>query len=215
MEPTQAPTPAPTVMPTIVASGPCVDVDSDAFVIVSSRANIWGAGHDEAPSPGGGGGGELPPLVDLEVSEGTEVSFPCTSGTVDCCSGSMFSAPAGPEGSVWSTRISPYQGLSGILHDKRGVFLAGVFVGEDEPADPAPKSLDFTELCPAECTFETLEPELGQIFYIGLGGEESAYVAPAGASRLYLGIPDAEFVQGAPGWYGNNAGHFEVAVDVR
>ena len=62
---------------------------------------------------------------------------------------------------------------------------------------------------------ETLTPKLGQVFFIGNGGEQSSYVAPAGATRLYLGVADAYFFAGPPGWYGNNSGEFQATVNVR
>jgi len=220
LSPTTTPSPTPaaavTTAPTLVATGPCTEVASDAFVIVSGRANIFGAGHELPPAPGEGGGGVLPPQVEVEITGGAEVTFPCTSGRVDCCVGSSNSSPAGPEGAHgWNTNIDSHDGISGIIHTGTGVFLAGVFIGDDEPADPAPERLDFSETCPLECTFETLEPELGQVFYIGPGGDQPVYVAPEGATRLFLGVPDALVVTGPPGWYGNNSGQFEVAVEVR
>ena len=206
--------PTETAPRTTAATSPCAQVASDAYVVVAGSANIFGAGHAKPPAPGEGGAGLLPPEVDVDISGGTVVTFPCTSGRVDCCAGSSLSSPAGPQGGLWSTDIESYGGISGIIHGTRGVFLAGVFLGDEEPSDPAPKRLDFTESCPLECTFEVLEPELAQIFYVGPGGEQAGYVAPDGATRLFLGVPDAFVVTGPPGWYGNNLGEFQAAVRV-
>lgn len=89
------------------------------------------------------------------------------------------------------------------------MFLVGVFVSDDEPADPAPERLDFT----GEETFEELAPEIGQTFLIG-DGQGRRFLVPAGATRLFLGFADAFLYEGAPGWYGNNAGWLEATVAV-
>jgi hypothetical protein len=58
-----------------------------------------------------------------------------------------------------------------------------------------------------------LEPEIGQTFLIG-NGKGRSFVVPAEATRHFLGFADAFRYEGCPGWYGNNAGHLTVAVDV-
>ncbi|CAN5780474.1 hypothetical protein BH23CHL7_BH23CHL7_06760 [soil metagenome] len=180
------------------------------MITVSSRANIFGAGHAVAPEPGGGGGGDLPPVVELPSGPDIVVTFPCVTGRISCCSGASESSANGT--TDYSTNIFSYQGISGISHGRRSVFLVGVFVGDEEPTHPATASLDFTQTCPDVCTVDQFEPEIGQIFFIGLGGERPAYVAPGGATRLFLGFADAFFTQGSPGWYGNNSGQLEVVV---
>jgi hypothetical protein len=232
-----APTSSPTLAPTPVAipstaatpiavtttaptpdatAGACVPEGDGVLVAVSGRANIFGAGHAEAPDPGSGGGGRLPELVPLDISGGSEVTFPCTTGIVDCCNGTPNSDPSGPEGSdSWHTSIESFGGISGVIHENRGIFIAGVFLGDEEPADPAPERLDFTELCPTECTFDQFEPEIGQLFYIGPGGADHVYVAPEGATRLFLGVPDGFYSAGPPGWYSNNSGEYQAVVDVQ
>ena len=177
---------------------------------VSSKANIFGAGHPVAPAPAGGGAGVVPPVVDLSSTPGVAVTFPCVAGLINCC----FEAPDTPAigTTEFTTNISSYGGIAGIVHLNRSVFLVGVFLSDEEPADPAPERLVFTDTCPAGCVFERLEPQIGQTFYIGLGGERPEYVAPEGATRLFLGIADAFFTQGPPGWYDNNSGKFDVVV---
>src|SRR5262245_15371133 len=101
-EPTAEPTPeitqAPTTLPTPEATVSACAGEGMTVVAVSGRANIFGAGRAVAPDPGGGGGGQTPPRVDFEIHEGSVVTFPCTSGVVNCCAGTPNSDPAGPAG---------------------------------------------------------------------------------------------------------------------
>ena len=66
--------------------------------------------------------------------------------------------------------------------------------------------------------FEKLEPQLGQVFYIGDGhpadpsGPTHDFVVPKGATRLFLGYADGYAFQGAPGAYGDNKGGLSVTV---
>ncbi len=86
--------------------------------------------------------------------------------------------------------------------------LVGVFLSDAVPADTAPDNLDYGT---DGQSFETLAPQLHQIFYIGDGltgagtGSRQGFVVPPGATRLYLGTSDGF------GWY-NNTGEFEVNI---
>jgi hypothetical protein len=114
----------------------------------------------------------------------------------------------GPAGNmVGPTRVTSFDGISGILDEHNAMFLTGVFLADDEPADPAPDRLDFTD---AE-TFDELAPALGQTFLIG-DGVGRRYRVPDGATRLFVGFADAYFYVGKPGYYGNNVGEVEVTV---
>jgi hypothetical protein len=106
--------------------------------------------------------------------------------------------------------ISGYKGPEGPL--------AGVFLDDSIPdTGPAPATLDFT-LSGLGTDFLTLSPELGQVFYIGDGLtsllETQDFIAPAGATRLCLGIPDGFGFDGHPGAYDDNDGSYEVEVKV-
>jgi Ca2+-binding RTX toxin-like protein len=69
-------------------------------------------------------------------------------------------------------------------------------------------------------SFSSLSPQLGQVFFIGDGltgngtGSRQSFIAPLGATRLYLGIPDGEFLRGVPGQYQDNGGSFAVSGEV-
>src|SRR5690606_9532984 len=94
--------------------------------------------------------------------------------------------------------------------------LAGVFLDDDIPnAGPAPATLDFWN---GSREFTSINPELGQLFFIGDGataaGLLQSFVAPAGATRLFLGIPDGFSFNGPPGAYEDNDGAYRIRIGV-
>lgn len=178
---------------------------------VLGTANIFGAGHDTAPAPGGGGGGTLPPVWELPAGS-TVVAVTCAVGEVTPFTDQpLMNGPNGDRLGAGGeeTDVESYQGISGIIDTSGGMFLVGVFLTDAEPADPAPERLDFTN---AE-DFEELSPEIGQTFYVGDGAGKLFHI-PAGATRFFLGFADAFLYEGAPGWYGNNGGQLSVNVGV-
>lgn len=125
-----------------------------------------------------------------------------------------FFGPDGNEGSesiLFSlNEISGYQGPEGAL--------VGVFLDDTIPnhgVTPAP--LDFTP-SGLGTNLDSLSPALGQIFFIGDGfrddGEAQQFIAPPGATRLFLGIPDGGSFDGPPGFYEDNDGAYEVSIRV-
>jgi hypothetical protein len=196
------------------SSPACEPGDDGAFQlsqVVPATANIFGAGRDQAPAPGGGGAGTVPPVWELP-SGSTIVTFPCATGEVTPFSGqSLRNGPAGDTRGAGgeSTDVTSYQGISGIVNRGNGMFLVGVFLTDDPPADPAPERLDFSD----NEDFDLLEPLIGQTFFIGDGGGRR-FAVPDTATRLFLGFADAFLYQGAPGYYGNNSGELEVTVNV-
>jgi hypothetical protein len=198
---TFAPLPSPTAA--VCRAGP-----DETWVAVDAQANLFGAGLDHAPAPGGGGGGVLPPVVELPSGGTRTVTFPCTGGLTDFAGGLPSLGPEGFVG-LQTTDVESFGGISGMLMEGQVMFLAGVFITGDAPAAPAPERLDFT----GSVDFERLEPGLGQTFFIGDGAGQT-FVAPSGATRLYLGFVDAEVFTGQPGWYGNNRGGLEATVAI-
>lgn len=175
---------------------------------VPGRANIWGAGHDAPPAPGSGGGGVLPPVWPLPDGA-SAVTFPKAKGRVWSIVGD--NGPFGPAGDTYiAVDIESYQGISGILNRNGGFFLTGVFLTDESPSDPAPERLDFGG--DGE-EFDVLEPEIAQTFLIG-DGKGRTYRVPPGATRLFLGLPDAFAYHGCPGWYDNNSGELTVTAEV-
>jgi hypothetical protein len=91
--------------------------------------------------------------------------------------------------------ISHYLGAENGIADITAPFvsLLGVFLGPNPPdQEDAPRPLDFR--MPADRDYQVLAPELRQPFFIGDGltssGTVQHVIAPAGATRLYLGVMD-------------------------
>ncbi len=190
----------------------CAFGAADAQTSVPATANIYGAGHTVAPGPGGNGGGVLPVEVALPAGTGRWIQF-SASGTIDygaCCPSN------GPEGiSVTGAVAAPlYGGLAGCDFSTRGRYLAGVFLDDTEPMDPAPSALVFTD-----GSFTDLSPDLRQIFFIGDGltgtgtGDPQTFHIPDDATRLFLGFQDrCSTSPNVPGWYGDNSGSASVTM---
>ena len=174
---------------------------------VPATANIWGAGHTIVPDPGGSGGGTLPPVVALRP--GTVQIQVTASGSITCCdtAGSPLSGPGGAGGtsdiSAPGSGISPYLGPS--------FALVGVFLGPGIPSGAGPPA--FSNPSPS---VQVVSPQLEQVFYVGTGatpsGKLRTFMAPRGATRLFLGLPDAAGFNGLAGYYYDNSGSLTVKV---
>jgi hypothetical protein len=210
----------------VIAAPAC----SSRTVTVSSQANIFGAGIADLPEPAGGGGGVTPVCVPLAVgvkavvvnrATGSASFTPLGAPTVQfhrCQSGQEVSFESGPDGSVGGCPgerpggvIEAAGVVSGIASIDRVAYLAGVFLPPSAPSGPPPPpSLDFD----GNHNFASLRPLIAQVFFIGDGrgsrGALQRFQVPDGATRLYLGIADAFGFKGPPGYYGDNAGSFEV-----
>jgi hypothetical protein len=103
--------------------------------------------------------------------------------------------------------ISGYKGTQGAL--------VGVFLDNNVPNGIAPAALDFGSI---GVDFLFLNPGLGQIFFIGdglgAGGVRQSFVAPVGATRLFLGIPDGFGFNGTPGAYDDNDGFYQIRLGI-
>jgi HYR domain len=183
--------------------------DTSAPRSILATANIFGAGYSDAPGEAGGGAGTMPPGWRLPAGTGRVVAFPSVTGTVNPIAG--VTPYNGPEGDgargTGAMDVESWRGISGLLDAKNCMFLVGVFIGDGEPALPAPPRLDFTD----RERFDTLAPLVGQTFFIG-DGKGRRYLVPDGATRLYVGFAEAFFCAGKPGYYGNNAGRLEVVA---
>lgn len=178
---------------------------------VPGTANIYGAGLDAPPAPGGGGGGVLPPVFDLAPGTAREVRFSTVTGRLNPITGKAGeNDPNGDRGANGSTNVKSLGGISGIVNRTNGMFLVGVFLSDAPTSSPAPPRLDFTLSNEREFT---LEPLIGQVFFVG-NGKGRSFIAPDEATRLFLGFADAFLYEGCPGWYGNNRGQANVAIEV-
>lgn len=154
--------------------------------------------------------------TEISASSGQVFQFQA-SGTITVDAENNYSA-FGPEGgtnshySYISMSMGPLAGISGF-EGPTGA-LVGVFLNNNNPVNStAPETLTY----PEAPSFTSASPALGQVFYIGDGliggnGSEETFNAPAGATRLFLGIPDASGNYGPAGGYDDNAGSYTVTV---
>lgn len=178
---------------------------------VPARANIFAAGQSAPyePAPGGGGAGVAPPVWHLPA-DARDVRFARVTGRITPVADFANEHGAGG-GSFDLTDVRSDNGISGLVHHRKFLFLVGVFLTDSSPSDPAPKRLNFTK----RDGFDLLAPEIAQTFFVGEGVGRT-YRVPRGATRLFLGFVDHHC--GAPpcppSWYHNNGGALDVTVDV-
>jgi len=128
-----------------------------------------------------------------------------------------FGAPLfGPGGNGSSgSSLTSFGGISGYIGPQGP--LVGVFLSDAIPTSGPPPTLDFSP-SGMGTDFLSITPLLGQIFYIGdgktSGGTFQEFIAPAGATRLFLGIPDGFGFGGAPGAYDDNDGSYRIRIGV-
>ena len=105
--------------------------------------------------------------------------------------------------------ISSYVGPQGPL--------VGVFLDDSVPSSGPPAGLNFSSTG-IGTDFASITPGLGQVFYIGdgktSGGDFQEFIAPTGATRLFLGIPDGFGFVGTPGAYDDNDGSYRIRIGV-
>ena len=178
---------------------------------ISATANIYSAGLSVPVGPGGSGAGILPTLITLSPGQNV-FQFSATGSVTENYGNGVYHGPDG--GLNGGLTVLAYGGLSGFITGQN-VPLAGVFLSGAAPFDPAPPTLDFTA-GGLGLNFTTLAPQLGQVFFIGDGQTDGAitqtFYVPAGATRLFLGFPDAPFGSGLPGAFDDNAGSLDVTV---
>jgi hypothetical protein len=156
----------------------------------------------------------IPPFVSVFGGDIIRVLDPAVGG-VNFFNG--FGPPFfGPEGNgLGGSNLNPLGGISGYIGPQGP--LAGVFLDNLIPVGTPPPTLDFSP-GGLGTDFITLSPIIGQIFYIGngvtSGGEFQTFIAPLGATRLFLGIPDGFSFVGAPGAYDDNDGSYQVRIGI-
>jgi|SRR6476661_1624449 len=89
-----------------------------AQLTIPADSNIFGAGKISAPAPGGGTGGQLPPLYNFAAAAGQVLTFSNFSGSVNYGASPEFYNVTG-DGRAYSagTNIWSYGGISGIRND--------------------------------------------------------------------------------------------------
>jgi hypothetical protein len=162
---------------------------------------------------------QLPPSIPVRQGAIVNVVDPAIGGVsfFNGFGGEIY----GPDGNGTSgSNISSLGGISGYKGPQGP--LVGVFLDDSIPTGSAPSKLDFTPSGLGR-NFASISPALGQVFFIGNGifldaaGKRirQRFIAPAGATRLVLGIPDAALFVGEPGFYDDNDGGYSVRLLVR
>ena len=156
----------------------------------------------------------LPPFVPVAGGDVVRLADPAVGG-ISFYNG--FAPPAfGPSGNgLGGSNLSALDGISGYIGPQGP--LAGVFLDNSIPdTGPAPATLDFSA-GGIGIDFASISPLLRQVFYIGdgvAGGSFQEFIAPAGATRLFLAIPDGFGFVGVPGAYDDNDGAYRVTIGV-
>ena len=177
-------------------------------VVVPGTSDPWLAGMPNGATASGGdvAPDESPALVTGFTLKGGDLFQFSVTGSVDYSGGTPTDPPDGEFGYDTSHAGGAENGVSDVTMPVDA--MLGVFLGPDPP-DPnaVPGALDFTSQ--ASQDYLTLTPTVGQVFFIGdgltSGSVRQQVVAPAGATRLYLGTMDGS------GWY-NNTGSFSAQV---
>ncbi len=161
----------------------------------------------------------LPPFIGVSAGDTVRVADPAI-GLISFFNGFLPPPPPafGPGGSTGPgvSNLLPLDGISGYTGPEGP--LVGVFLDGSVPSSgPAPATLDFSG-GGLGTDFALLSPLLRQVFYIGdgvtSGNVFQEFIAPAGATRLFLGIPDGFGFDGAPGAYDDNDGSYRVRIGV-
>jgi hypothetical protein len=186
-------------------------------VNVPGTSDLWLAGmpNGTAASVDDSAPGQSPLLVTgISITGGSAYSFQAT-GLVSVGPSENYTGPDGglSDPSLGATphlitifNPGAENGIGNILAPYSA--LIGVFLGNGQPnLNPAPGTLDFSTS--ASLDYLTLSPQLQQPFFIGDGvtslSAVQQVIAPAGATRLFLGTMDGY------GWY-DNLGSFTVQV---
>jgi len=182
-----------------------------ATYTVPSTDNIFSAGLAAPVGPAGGGAGTLP--LSLAISPGQSAFQFSASGSIT--ENNLYGVYHGPDGRPgFGEQVYAYGGVSGFITDQNTP-LVGVFLSNAAPGGTPPATLDFSSQG-LGLDFSALAPTIGQVFFIGDGQTSGAvtqtFFVPAGATRLFLGIPDTVNGLGYPGGYADNDGSFTVTV---
>ena len=181
-----------------------------AQITVPGTAEPWLAGmpNGTVSDSGDSAPAESPVLATgITIAGGADYYFSATGAESNDQNLGLYPL-YGPDGNVSSSAShqTPENSMANLIVPLDA--LVGVFLTSTQPnLNPAPGPLDFYTT--SSLNYLSLLPALQQPFYIGSGqtssGIEQQVIAPAGATRLYLGVMDVS------GWY-NNVGSFTVNI---
>lgn len=181
---------------------------SASALVVPGTASPWLAGmpdgstanfQDSAP-------GQSPVLAPITVTGGAVIQWSARGITGHP---NLYGDQVGPDGSpsnVFGHSSGAENGISDVTSPINA--LLGVFLGPNQPdLISAPGALSFATAAARD--YLSLSPALQQVFFMGdgltSGSVAQSLVAPAGATRLYLGTMDGF------GWW-NNIGTVDVNI---
>ena len=178
---------------------------AQVIVNVPGNGNPYLAGQASGVSGGSGDttANASPTLALTGFAEDSVITF-SASGGFDYSGNIPATASADGNGSP-ANMTSSALGISGPQNVNFNG-LVGVFLGDDINTGAAPASRN------DGTNFTSIAPELYQIFWIGDGltgtgtGDVQQFVAPVGATRLFLGATDGS------GWW-NNSGISTVTIN--
>lgn len=161
----------------------------------------WGDYADKKSSPITAGG--------ITITSGSTITFDGISGGANNFSSDITYTADGNTGWV----INNYNGNENGIADLNAPInsIIGVFLTDKKPKDKDyPPAMDFSTSTSRD--FTSLAPELHQPFFIGDGrtssGEVQQFIAPEGATRLFIGTMD--------GWeWNNNIGGFNLTAHAK
>lgn len=209
----------------LVSLAGCLAASAGAAVVtVDGRTNILTAGYPDISAfttanvwdPG------VLATVSVGVWGGATVNFNSVT-MAGARGGSPLWGPDGYDivaaGDYYQVNVhAPLTSISGIRANRDG-FFAGVFLADGVPSGAAPAALDFRNVDRGGMgpNFSALSPLLNQVFFIGDGRTDLSqlqdFVAPAGATRLFLGSLDAWYTATGCCW-GDNTWDFTADVSV-
>lgn len=180
-----------------------------SFITVPGTSNLWLAGMPDGSTAGDGmdsAPGQSPVLAPVSVAGGDVFSFEVT-GSVLNGDGPLDLPPDGDVFTLQARIPGPENGIADMFGPINS--LIGVFLDDAQPdGSDTPSGLDFSD-SEFGVNFSSLSPGLKQPFFIGDGQSTDRavqqFIAPAGATRLYLGTMDGF------GWF-NNIGEFRVRI---
>jgi hypothetical protein len=143
----------------------------------------------------------------MPITAGGQYNFDSIDGTARHDPGMAYYNPDGQMDDIGNNTAGSENGIGDIRAPINS--LVGVFLGGDQPSlTKAPPMTDASSDTVRNQT--TISPQLKQIFYIGDGltkdGQKQTFVAPTGATRLFLATWD--FFE-----WNNNAGYRNIKVN--
>lgn len=213
------PNPTPMPLPTGSATEVTAQVLGSSVIYLAGRSDLQippaGEALPEGFDPSCRGVVLETRPVGWQIAPESSFTFQAT-GEVDFFGGEASSATR-PDGQESFSGVVSLGGISG--YEGPNASLVGLFLDDQPPTGSAPTPLKYIgEEATLSLSEPSYSPALGQLFFIGDGltgfetGEAQTFVAPAGATRLYLGFADGFGFVGAPGCYGDNSGAFMVKI---